>query len=546
LDRRLQTLFAAALASWLAATVSSCGKDSGPAAVVATPAPAPAPATADASDPSALFFNGPIQRFAIRLPEAEMDSLRQEPRKPVPATVVVGTTTYQRVSVHVKGAAGSGRPIDANPALTLNFDKFNAGQRCFGLQKLHLNNSVQDSSRLNELVASEMYLQAGVPTPRTTHALVSLNGRDLGLYVLKEGFDRTFLARHFKDTSGNLYDGGFVRDIDQDLERDAGKGTNDFADLRMLRAALIPQDATNRLAEIERVLDVDRFLTFAAIQIMTDDWDGYVRNRNNYRLYHEPSSGRFVFLPHGMDQLFSSTDSTIEPGLGGKVAQRLLRIPSVKARLYDRIAELSTNVFTVEAISNTIAAAESRLRVAMARRPRHEVEELFGDIANAREGMKARVANVQRQLARHIHPPAFNSQSEMHLGSWEPRRQSGAARHAQDGAAPGPTNLSIEALRPGTVASWRTRIRLEAGSYTFLARATTRAVSALGDDSGEGAGIRISGSSRSNHLTGTSDWQTLSFDFELPEPGDVELVAELRANRGSVRFEGPSMKLVRH
>ena len=44
--------------------------------------------------------------------------------------------------------------FDDNPALTLSFGKFKEGQECFGLRKLHLNNSVQDRTRLDELIAS--------------------------------------------------------------------------------------------------------------------------------------------------------------------------------------------------------------------------------------------------------------------------------------------------------------------------------------------------------------------------------------------------------
>lgn len=69
------------------------------------------------------LFNGPILRFTIELPASSLDSLRGEPRKPVPASVTIGTQRFDKITLHVKGAAGSTRSIDENPALTLNFDK---------------------------------------------------------------------------------------------------------------------------------------------------------------------------------------------------------------------------------------------------------------------------------------------------------------------------------------------------------------------------------------------------------------------------------------
>ena len=80
-----------------------------------------------------------------------------------------------------------------------------------GLDKFHLNNSVQDGTYMNEDPVRRDGPGDGLPAARGTHALVELNGRKVGFYVLKEGFDKTFLRRHFKDANGNLYDGGFLQ-----------------------------------------------------------------------------------------------------------------------------------------------------------------------------------------------------------------------------------------------------------------------------------------------------------------------------------------------
>ncbi len=66
----------------------------------------------------------------------------------------------------------------------------------------------------------------------------------------------------------------------------------------------------------------------------------------------------------------------------------------------------------------------------------------------------------------------------------------------------------------------------------------TSGVTPLVEEQGTGAGIRISGGHRENKVTGDTDWQTLSYDFEVLEPArDVELVAELRAEAGQAWFE---------
>jgi spore coat protein H len=163
-----------------------------------------------------LFTNTQVFQIQIEIPEPGMQTLRDfhwsgwgggagggQKRPSVKGTVREGGKVYTDVAIHLKGAAGSFRDIDSDPALTLNFDKYVKGQTFHGLQRISLNNSVQDRSFLSEQISRELFAAAGVPVPRASHAKVELNGRDLGLHVLVEAFNKLFLARHFQSASGN-------------------------------------------------------------------------------------------------------------------------------------------------------------------------------------------------------------------------------------------------------------------------------------------------------------------------------------------------------
>jgi len=178
-----------------------------------------------------IFTNTAVPRIRIEIGASKMAVLRQYrwnwggnsyERSNVPVTVREGQMVYTNVALHLKGAAGSFRPVDQNPALTLNFDKFAPGQRFHGLQKIHLNNSIQDQSLLSEQISRELFEAAGVPVPRAANAQVELNGRYLGVYVMVEGWNKQFLRRYFKNTKGNLYEGGFLKDVDSTLAANSG------------------------------------------------------------------------------------------------------------------------------------------------------------------------------------------------------------------------------------------------------------------------------------------------------------------------------------
>ncbi len=496
---------------------------------------------------TAEFFAGPIVRFDVKLSPGSLRSLQENGRKAMPATVVVGTNVFEGVAVHVKGAAGSTRSIDDNPALTLNFGKPKDGKSCFGLRKLHLNNSVQDPSRMDELIAGALYRRVGIPTARATQVLVTLDGRDLGLYVLKEGYDKTFVRRFFPPGTnevGNLYDGGFIRDIDQELERLVGTGTNDHADLRMLRDAVDAPVAT-RLAKTAKVLDIDRFTTFCAIQSLSDDWDGYARNRNNYRLYHDPVSGHFHFIPHGMDQLFANPAQAIEPGWNGLVAQRLSEVPEFRMRYLDRVAALSTNLFSEAVLTNIIDPAVLRLQTAMADRPKEEQDRLFRSIGSVRRRVLDRGQHVEQLIETRPKPVRFDERGEMSVGGWLARPDTGNGV-AEIVTLPDRSKaLHLRARSPGTSAGFRTAVKLPAGRYTLSGRVKTRELVPLKDSRGEGAGLRLGGAGRTHHVDGTTDWTPVAHRFELTETREVEFVAEIRADAGEAWFDFGSLKITR-
>ena len=314
---------------------------------------------------AALFTNGPLRVIQITIPPEAVAELRTNSRKYVAATIREGTNTFEPTGVHLKGSVGSFRKLDDKPGFTLSFDKFAPDLRFHGLRRIHLNNSVEDPSYMNELLGHEIFRQAGIPAPRVGHARVELNGRPLGLYVLKEGFTEDFLALHFRHPSGNLYDPGSGHDVDESLEKQLGDNPEDRSDLLALAAAACEPDLTGRWQRLRGTLDVDRFITFMALEMTIGHRDGYCLSRNNFRVYHDVDSGRLMFLPHGMDQLFGNARIPIEPRMNGLVARAVIEIPQGRQEYRQRCASLLTNVLIVSNLAARIDAALASLRPAL-------------------------------------------------------------------------------------------------------------------------------------------------------------------------------------
>lgn len=326
-----------------------------------------------------IFARPTLLPFSIKVADADAASLRRDPRKAVPAAIRVGSNEFARVALHLKGGAGSVRPLDGKPSFTMNFAKLQSGQRFFGLRKIHLNNSIQDPTYLCEDLAGELFRRGGVPAPRTAWATVEFNGRKLGLFVLKEGFAKEFLRLHFADADGNLYDGGSThREITEPLELDSGDGPRQHEDLQALaRAAQAGPGA--RWAELQRTLDVERFASFMALEVLANHIDGYSAMQNNYRIYFDPASQRAVFLPHGMDRMFYEPTAPLEPYTKALVAGAFVGTTEGRAWYQRRVAELAATVFQPEWMTNRI---HERVRLLEATEPlvAREAQPLLGRI----------------------------------------------------------------------------------------------------------------------------------------------------------------------
>ncbi len=359
-------------------------------------------ADAQQKDLAADFFKpkGPVPKVAVTVDAENLKQIGKDPRKYTKAsTIKVDDKTYTGVGFHLKGAAGSWRDWNDKPGLTLNFNKFTADQLCNGMDKMYLNNGAQDGTYLQELLANELALAMGVPATRCAHALVELNGRKAGLYVFKEGFDSGWLKRHFKESGGNLYDGGFLTDINGELKLDHGTD-NGRKDLKELVKTCNEGDAKKRYEAVGKLVDVDNFCAFAALQIVTADWDGYIRKPNNYRLYFPKNGGKAVFIPHGMDQMWQNPGEQIWHGWGGMVARAILDYPDGKKKTAEKLKEMLEKYFTVEKLNKRIDELAPRIQDAMKTIDKNLAKGHENEVRGLKDRLKQRVEYLTKELPK--------------------------------------------------------------------------------------------------------------------------------------------------
>jgi hypothetical protein len=491
-----------------------------------------------------LFTGDKVLRFQIEMASADLESLRKEPREYVTATVRADQVVCSNVAVHLKGRTGSFRGLDDKPSLTLDFDKLSPQQRLHSLSKIHLNNSVEDPSYLNEALGAELFRGAGLPAARVAHALLELNGRKLGLYVLKEGFTREFLGLHFKRTDGNLYENDPTDEDHVRMKRNFGNGADDESDLKALADAAQEPDLARRWQRLQEGLELDRFLTFMAVELMAGHRDGYCLAANNYRLYFDPEAGRFNFLPHGMDQLFGRADLPQRANMGGPVAHAVMQMPQGRRLYLERAALLLTNLFRLETLTNRVVQLSARLQQALDSDAAPEQAEAAKQIS---ERIIRRVAQLARQLSEPELKPLQFEKGIARITAWRAVDAPPGGRMEQARAPDGRAALQIKAGSV-TSASWRAKVLLVPGRYRFEGAIRTTGVRSLPYGKNKGAGLRMSAVKQAapHEISGDTPWKLVTVEGELTAPEtEVELICELRASAGEAWFDTEALRLIR-
>lgn len=336
--------------------------------------------TGDPPDPAPLFEPGMIAEFDIELSQSSIDVLDIDGKLYVKgnltATIDGEVTVLTDIAVRLKGNYGSYRTLDQKAGFLLNFDRYVPDQTLLGLEKLAVNNMVQDPSMEREVLGYRLFREAGVPAPRAGHAVVSVNGEPYGLYTLVETTDnREFLDNWYGEHEGNLYEGAYGSDllIDWLSSYDQDNGTNvDFADILELITALDGMtDPETFVSDVDQVIDLDLYLTMAATDLYLGDWDGYPWSRNNYFMYRRTSDSRWVFMPWGIDQLM--VDYLPPFGGGGRLAQMCAASLECRALLAGKYEEVVARVDELGLAVEAQTLADALYDAALAD-PRREYE----------------------------------------------------------------------------------------------------------------------------------------------------------------------------
>lgn len=87
----------------------------------------------------------------------------------------------------------------------VEFDHYDGAGTYYGLDKLSLNNLIQDNTCMKDFLVYRLMASFGAAAPLCSYVWLTVNGEPWGLYLAVEGIEDAFLERNYGSAGGNLY-----------------------------------------------------------------------------------------------------------------------------------------------------------------------------------------------------------------------------------------------------------------------------------------------------------------------------------------------------
>lgn len=230
-------------------------------------------------------------------------------------SLVIDSEAYKNVAIRAKGNTSMTQVKNYGNdrySLKIEFDHYDPSNSYYGLDKLCLNNIIQDNTYVKDYICYQMMRANNVSAPLCSFVYIRVNGEDFGLYLAVEGIEEAFLERNYGSDYGNLYKpdsaepGSGMNQSDllleytddqyssyQNIFSNSVVGGATDADKDRLIASL---KQLNTCENLESTVDIRQVIQYFVVHNFVCNFDSYTGNMiHNYYLYEK--EGKMSMIP---------------------------------------------------------------------------------------------------------------------------------------------------------------------------------------------------------------------------------------------------------
>jgi len=350
---------------------------------------------------SKLFQEGQVKVINIVGDQAALNNLHQST-----SMAKVGSNSDTTVEMYIMGDdsvkhftnvtlsfAGMGsrgfskRPYKIKLSDGINETKENKSVN--GRKAFKLRNLAYDCTYIKQKIVTDVGHAIGVILPQVGFARLYMNGEPYGLYELTDNPKKNWIKKIIHEDKlkenekvGSYYkgvsysEGGFVPaslnvesdekmyEILYECENEV-EGQAQYTDIKNFINWISTINNNTPVDDIKKVFEVDLFLKYMVIEYLIGHWDGYWLGGNNFYVYKNPVSGKYMFMSFDFDLTlgiwdpypvetpytnWNSKRSTVPPAL----VQRVLYHPGLQKQFEEYLTTTIQKTFNINALGPRI------------------------------------------------------------------------------------------------------------------------------------------------------------------------------------------------
>ncbi len=152
-----------------------------------------------------LFDNSKVHTIDIITDDWDEFTANARSEEYYTCSVVIDGEAFKNVAIRGKGNTSLSSVTNGRYSYKIEFDHYDGTNNYYGLDKLCLNNVIQDNTYMKDYLTYTMMNDMGVAAPLCSFAYITVNGEDWGLYLAVEGVEESFLQRNYGKNYGELY-----------------------------------------------------------------------------------------------------------------------------------------------------------------------------------------------------------------------------------------------------------------------------------------------------------------------------------------------------
>jgi spore coat protein CotH len=292
-----------------------------------------------------IFDQDTLRTFELEVRASALAKIDKNPaaEQYVEGMLICEGDTISPIGVRYKGSIGAfvncvsgndwANPSGSKTCTKLSMKvKINWGDReekFFNLKKLQFHSQNNDPSQMRERLGYWLFKEMGVPSPRSVHAKVIINGEYMGLFALTEQIDGRFVKRNFDDDEGNLYKEIWPLNMDgvpyADFQYLSALKTNEDENpsieiIKNFGSEIANNNFLDAKDIVESQMILDEILSYIVVDRTIKHDDGPFHwycfngcNNHNYYIYEEPINKKLHLIPWDLDNAFENIISDANP-----------------------------------------------------------------------------------------------------------------------------------------------------------------------------------------------------------------------------------------